>query len=449
MNSAYNNSVWLGDVPPDWRRTCIKRVADFSPSYSGGKPEPDEICTVVPMDAVSEFGAVRVESQENFSDVTPGLTLFENGDVLFAKITPCMENGKGAQVSNLPTRYAFGSTEFHVLRPSHEIDGKFLYFATFNPFFRAWAEKNMQGAAGQQRVTTRFLKYSTLPLPPLAEQTRIAAYLDASCAAIDRAVATKQQQFDTLDTLRRSIIQKAVTQGLNPNVEMKDSGVSWFGRIPRHWLCESLKRGTNRIQTGTTPPTSSPEYFENGTIPWFAPESFGRTINLGEPKKLIHESAVEDNKLRVFSPNTVLFVGIGATIGKVAVLEGEGSANQQIVGVTCDHRMKGRFLAYQLKNYEAIIPRIAQYTTLPILNQTKVGYLRVLRPPISEQQAICDYLEAKEVELASVEKVLQTQIETLTAYRKSLIHECVTGQRRITDADVAELTRKIESKANL
>jgi type I restriction enzyme S subunit len=76
------------------------------------------------MEAVSEFGAIFHVNQEIFNDVTKGLTLFENGDVLFAKITPCMENGKGAYVENLSTRYAFGSTEFHVLRPGY------FYFVT-------------------------------------------------------------------------------------------------------------------------------------------------------------------------------------------------------------------------------------------------------------------------------------------------------------------------------
>jgi restriction endonuclease S subunit len=220
---------------------------------------------------------------------------------------------------------------------------------------------------------------------------------------------------------------------------MKDSGVDWLGKVPQHWLCESLKRATSRIQTGSTPPTSQPEYFEDGTIEWFGPECFGQTINLRAPKKLINQQAFEDNKVRIFAAETVLFVGIGATIGKVAVLVKEGSANQQIVGITCDHRMIGRFLAYQLKNYEPIIPRLAQYTTLPILNQTKVGYLPVLRPPINEQQEIAEYLDGKEIELAKVEKTLNAQITTLTAYRKSLIHECVTGKRRISDADVAKV----------
>ncbi len=102
-----------------------------------------------------------------------------------------------------------------------------------------------------------------------------------------------------------------------------------------------------------------------------------------------------------------------------------------------DHRITPRFLAYQLKIYEVVIPGICVATTLPIFNQVQVGYLPVVVPPVSEQQAICEHIVTKLGELKRVVGVLEIQIATLTAYRKSLIHECVTGQRRITEADVA------------
>jgi type I restriction enzyme, S subunit len=444
MNAAYNNSVWLGEVPPDWRRTCIKRVADFSPSYSGGKPEEDEICTVVPMDAVSEFGAVRVESQEVFSDVTPGLTLFENGDVLFAKITPCMENGKGAQVSNLPTRYAFGSTEFHVMRPSHEIDGKFLYFATFNPFFRAWAEKNMQGAAGQQRVTTRFLKYSTLPLPPLAEQKRIAAYLDASCAAIDRAVETKRKQLETLDALRKSIITPSVLTGLGEDKPLMETGNAWLPRIPKGWKLVALKRVSN-IQTGITlgktyePPLIERPYLRAANVQdgYLTLEKI-TTIEIPEQLAARYELQVGD----------VLMTEGGDLdkLGRGFPWSGEipGCLHQNHVFAIRTNRrhLLSRFLAYVTASrygrdyFEATGKRT---TNLASTNSTKVGLFPIPLPPLAEQKAIVEHIDRNLEKARRIEDALNAQITTLTAYRKSLIHECVTGKRRISDADVTKV----------
>lgn len=402
---------------------------------------PDEECTVVPMEAVSEFGFVAAETQESFSDVTTGLTNFENGDVLFAKITPCMENGKGAHVENLPTRYAFGSTEFHVLRPRHEIDAKFLYYTTFNPFFRSWAEKNMHGAAGQQRVPTRFLKYTDLALPPLPEQKRIAAYLDASCAAIDRAVETKQKQLETLDALRKSIIQRAVTQGLNPKVKMKESGVSYLGKVPAHWrvskmkrlLAEPLSYGLN--ESGTDDNPDNPRYIRI--------TDFGR------------DGALRDETFRSLPPDVaaaaplqegdILLARSGATVGKSFLFSNYKGvacyAGYLIKARTAPHLLLPKYLYLYTRSlaYEAWRDQIFSQATIQNISAVKYAYLETPVPPIAEQEQILKFLDSEIGKTADLENLIQSQISTLTAYRKSLIHECVTGKRRISDADVIKV----------
>ena len=122
MTFVESNEPWLGRVPSDWKRTRIRNIAALSPRYPQDPPSSSEMCTIVPMELLSEGGEMDVTNQQCFEDVQAGLTFFEPGDVLFAEITPCMENGKGAFVAQLPTRYGFGSTEFHVLRPSHAVD---------------------------------------------------------------------------------------------------------------------------------------------------------------------------------------------------------------------------------------------------------------------------------------------------------------------------------------
>jgi len=122
-------------------------------------------------------------------DVLKSYTYFEEGDVLLAKITPCMENGKAAQVVGLPHRVGFGSTEFHVLRPGGGVDGRYLFHMVWSPFFRRAAAGSMTGSAGQRRVPTSFFARFKIPVPPLPEQRRIAAILDK----VD-AVRRKRQQ---------------------------------------------------------------------------------------------------------------------------------------------------------------------------------------------------------------------------------------------------------------
>ena len=133
MNHFYqemqnSDEVWLGVVPLLWKSYRIKDITRLSPNLSNGTPDKEELCSVIPMKKVSEKGEIISDNLEGYSLITSGLTNFEAGDVIFAKITPCMENGKGAYVEKLPARYAFGSTEFHVLRARYMVDGKFLYY---------------------------------------------------------------------------------------------------------------------------------------------------------------------------------------------------------------------------------------------------------------------------------------------------------------------------------
>mgnify|MGYP000232166626 CR=1 FL=1 len=232
---------WIGKIPRDWRKYRIKDISEFSPTYSSDKPKLEDACAIIPMESVSNKGELQVSKLQQYKDVIKGLTLFENGDVIFAKITPCMENGKGAYVETLPTQYAFGSTEFHVIRATNELSGKFLYYYTFNDAFRDYAAVNMTGAAGQKRVSTNFLKYTAIYLPEISEQQKIAEYLDHHCAKLDKVIALKQQQIKNLEALRQSTIYHAVTKGLDDSVPLIDSGIEWVGNIPKSWRVNRIK----------------------------------------------------------------------------------------------------------------------------------------------------------------------------------------------------------------
>ena len=92
---------WIGAIPQDWQRYRIKDVSELSPTYSKNKPDLETLCTVIPMECVSEKGNVETSNLELYENIKKGLTLFEKGDVIFAKITPCMENGKGLSVCHI------------------------------------------------------------------------------------------------------------------------------------------------------------------------------------------------------------------------------------------------------------------------------------------------------------------------------------------------------------
>ncbi|MCX6916020.1 MAG: restriction endonuclease subunit S [Verrucomicrobia bacterium] len=443
MTLVETNEPWLGKVPDDWRRSRIRNEALLSPGFSSSPPAPSEPCAVVPMESISTDGAIDLSNQLPFAEISPGLTMFEPGDVLFAKITPCMENGKGAFVQELPTRYAFGTTEFHVLRPSRRLDGRFLYYATFNPTFRAYAAENMTGAAGQKRVPSRFLKDTRLFLPPLPEQQRIAAYLDASCAAIDAAVAAKRRQLETLDALRLTVIREATTRGITAGIRMKDSSIDWLPQIPAHWGAAKLKRHTEIIRGQFMHRPRSDPAFYGGPYP------FIQTASISAADKFITEfsQTLNEEGLRIskmFPKDTVVMSITGAKIAEVAVTTFDACFPDSIVGFVPHHHLNRDFLYYLLVAMKPALLRAAVVTTQPNINYVQIGGNYIPLPPVKEQALIAAYIEEKIQNIRTVRASLETQLATLTAYRKSLIHECVTGQRRITEAGL-EKTQHTEA----
>jgi len=389
------------------------------------------------MERLSDDGLVDISNQQTLENISVGLPLFEKGDVLLAKITPCMENGKGAFVQNLPTRYAFGSTEFHVLRPSKKIDGRFLYYVTFNSTYRAYAAQNMVGAAGQKRVTSRFVKDTRLLLPSLPEQQRIAAYLDTSCAAIDMAIAAKRRQLDTLYELRNSIISRAVTQGLNPQVAMRPSGLDWAPEAPAHWDVRQIKRLCSLVRGQFTHrPRNDPALYGG-------PYPFIQTGDITAAGKYIltHSQTLNELGLRASKqfPRGTLVMSIAANIGDVAILDFEACFPDSMVGIIPGHKTNLDFLYYLMRAMRAIMLRSAVQSTQLNLSYVRIGTNSAPVPPPEEQAAIAQYLDAKEQESLLLSATLQSQLATLAAYRKSLIHECVTGQRRISVADLKQV----------
>lgn len=433
------DDLWLDAMPRDWSRSRIRNVAILSPNYSQERPALDELCTVVPMELLSSDGAIDVSIQQPLEEISTGLPLFEKGDVLFAKITPCMENGKGAFVRQLPTRYAFGSTEFHVLRAGNKVDGQFLYYATFNPVYRAYAAENMVGAAGQKRVPSRFLKDTRLFLPSLPEQQRIAAYLDASCAAIDAAVTTKRRQLETLDALAFAVIHQAVTRGIDAAVKLKQSGMDWLSDVPEHWQVQQIKRNCDIVRGKFTHRPRNDPAFYDGEYP------FVQTGDITAARKYIrtYSQTLNDLGLSVSKmfPRGTLVMSIAANIGDVAILDFEACFPDSMVGLIPTHKTDLNFLYYMMRTMKGIMLRSAVISTQLNLNNVRIGTNFAAFPPKKEQIAIGEYLDAKEQEALAVKETLNRQIAILTAYRKSLIHECVTGQRRITEADLARVRR--------
>lgn len=313
---------------------------------------------------------------------------------------------------------------------------QFLYYWLYNLKHAGFLD------AMVSRITIAHLtaeKLARVPWPdvPVVEQHRIAAYLDASCAAIDAAVSAKRRQLDTLDALRKSIIQRSVTQGLNPKVKLKPSGLDWATEVPEHWKVQQIKRNCGLVRGQFTHrPRNDPALYDG-------PYPFVQTGDITAAGKYILTYSQTLNELGLSAskqfPRGTLVMSIAANIGDVAILDFEACFPDSMIGMIPGHKAHLDFLYYLMRAMREIMLRSAVQSTQLNLNYVRIGTNFAPFPPLEEQRAIAAYLDAKEIESHRITATITAQIETLIAYRKSLIHECVTGQRRVTDADVRAL----------
>ena len=198
---------WIGDLPADWKVTRIKYVCMFNPAINQHFNQ-DELVGYVPMECVKNG---YMESREiSIKEVSSGLTNFENGDIIMAKVTPCFENGNIAIAQNLKNGIGYGSSELFVFRTTN-IDTKFLLYFLRNDIFMEYAKATMTGTGGLKRVSPNFIKSLRFAYPCAEKQQEIAEYLDKKCAEIDRLIAIKQQKIEKLNDYKKSLIYEYVT----------------------------------------------------------------------------------------------------------------------------------------------------------------------------------------------------------------------------------------------
>jgi type I restriction enzyme S subunit len=212
---------------------------------------------------------------------------------------------------------------------------------------------------------------------------------------------------------------------------MKDSGLEWLGKIPEHWEVKSVRRIAKAVKTGRTPSGAEEMHFDENGFNWYTPSDFHEDITLsGSSRKLSEMGKIE---VRIFPPMTVMMVGIGATIGKVALSREPSSCNQQINAIVCNSKMTPKFLTYFLRIMRAYIFRCGKFTTLPIINQEDTKALIITCPPLPEQDAIVSILDNETERTDALIGKIQMSIDKLREYRITLISTAVTGKFDVRD----------------
>ena len=268
-------------------------------------------------------------------------------------------------------------------------------------------------------------------VPVLSQQRAIADYLDRETARLDALVAEKERLLDLLAEKRRALITRAVTRGLDPNVPLRDSGISWLGEIPAHW--EIWKVGhIAKVGNGSTPSRSNAEYWSEGRIPWLNSSVVNRP-EVTHADQFVTELATQECHLPQVKRGSVLMAitGQGKTRGRAAVLSFDATINQHLAFI---HPKQSRLLPWFLKwtlfaAYD-FLRSISDDAggTKGALTCEEVANLRVPVPPVREQAGILENIATSVERLDSLRAVAKNTISLIKERRSALISAAVTGQ---------------------
>ncbi|MFJ8432072.1 restriction endonuclease subunit S [Kitasatospora sp. NPDC094019] len=356
--------------------TTIGDVAQVNPPKPKYKElTDDDVVGFVPMAAVDESsGEISVVEERPLGELrAKSYRTFSPGDVLFAKITPCMENGKSATVPELPGGHGFGSTEFHVLRPGPEVDAQYLWNFVRQKSYRVEAEAHMTGSVGQARVPAGFLRDTEIPLPSLDEQREIVDHLrsisDRTRAAAEHLATAKR----IISSVNRSLHASACTGRLTEdwrraNTDGPDTEIP-FGwktvRVREITEClDRLRKPVNNVERAKRP-GPVPYYGANGQVGWIDEPLFDETLVL----------VVEDE---TFTGRTKPFSYL---------ISGPSWVNNHAHVLRATDEISPEALNILLSFYD-FIPLTSGSTGRRKLNQRSLMDAELLLPPVPEQQEI-------------------------------------------------------------
>ena len=372
---------------------------------------------------ITESGQLK---DDTFSSLSPEVAegyFLEEGDILLAR------SGSIGRSFIYGAEWGEACFAGYLVRArvSAEFDPRFVYWSLNALNFWSWIESIAIRSTIQNVSAERYAEYP-VPAPPLDTQRKIARFLDDKTAQIDGLIGKKRELLDRLAEKRQALIARAVTKGLDHDASLKPSGIEWLGDIPVHWEVLPLRRITSRVATGRTPPSTTTDYFTDGNLNWFTPGDFSTAIELHNSARKVTLEAIENGVCTLFPERTVFLVGIGATLGKVAVSTTTGSANQQINAILPDRDNDPYFIAYFLHGYRTEVRVTSNGNTLGILNQDGTKSLLMPVPPLSEQKEIASELASHDARAAEIVQHIGGSIGLLQDYRAALITAGVTGQ---------------------
>ena len=411
----------MSTSPEDWKADRIKDVAAINAAALSAGTDPDYEFDYLEISNVDYRGIIDPKAIERirFEDAPSRARRKVAAEcTVISSVRPNLQ-----AVAFIPdvADDLVCSTGFNVVQSRHdELLPKFAYYHLISENARQYFEAAATGV-GYPAIGDKEFNSISVPLPSLPEQQRIAAYLDASCAAIDAAVAAKRSQLVTLDTLRKSIIHSTFKNLGEVNIER-------------------VKDLAEKITSGVTPDGGASGYLDSG-IPLLRSQNVHFDGLRLDDVALISAETHANMRGSQLKHGDVLLNITGASIGRCTFVPagfGEGNVNQHVCIIRPGPRIDHRYLATFLSSPMGQGQVFSTYTgaSRQGLSHSDLGLIRLPFPNIKRQRELVIAIEEHDKTYKNIHACIESQVATLTAYRKSLIHECVTGQRRVTETDL-------------
>ena len=411
--------TFIGEMPKQWDTVrCAHLFEVKNITNTSGE---------INLSVYRDYGVIKRDSRaDNYNRVpedTSNYKLVEQGDFVFNKMK-CWQGSLGVSEYR-----GIVSPAYTVCSPKKPFHGKYLhYLLRSRPYVQELKRLSYGVRIGQWELRFKDFKDVVVPYPSVSEQTQIANFLDHKTQQIDDLISVKERKIELLQEYRASLINKAVTKGLDPNVEMKPSDVEWIGKIPRHWKAKKLGY-VSTIFKGGTPKRNVDRYFQ-GELPWARPvdiTALKGAMYIDDTKIHISEEALGNSGARRIPVGTVLLTS-RATIGETAITTVPMATNQGFANFVCNEELSNVYLAYYLRAIKDVLISLGSGSTfLEVTKRTLLG-VGIPLPPLAEQTQIINFLDRKTKQIDELRFTEEQTIKLLKEYRQSLISAVVTGK---------------------
>jgi type I restriction enzyme, S subunit len=434
---AYKDSgiEWIGEIPEHWEVTRLQNIGTFSASGIDKKINPDEpIVSMVNYMDIYGNPSKEISPKRHLMQVSCATNKISScglrrGDLVF---TPSSETKEDIGLSALITEDLVNTVfSYHTIRFRLDIEChyRFRKYLCNNYFVLNQFSHSSKGTTRQILVRDDFKNIQVL-IPLADEQQAIADYLDKKTALIDDLIGKKERQIELLKEQRQAVINQAVTKGLDPNVEMKDSGIEWLGEIPEHWDVKKGKYLFNII-SGYAPEQIT--FSDNADNRYFRVDD----LNSNADSLFLSDSKAKfvlgDTPL--YPSNTVLFPKRGAAIftNKVKITQVECLFDTNLMGLNVFRDMANiEYISLCLLSRS--LNDIADTSTIPQINNKHIYPLPFPHPSVEEQEGIVSYIYEQNNKIDDSIGKAEKQIELLQECRTALISEAVTGKIDVREA---------------